>query len=200
MTSDGQNIIYLHAGCPEQGRLSDLWNFDLRNSQWKQLTCAPAPPRGGSSIAHADGKVYRMNGFDGKSEQGGSLDVYDPLSDSWSSITFPADGTSGPGARSVSTLLPVGKNDSTKLVTLFGEGDPSSLGHHGAGKMLYDIWAYSLQTGKWSKVVTTSAASPNARGWFDADVISIGGKDSIVVVGGLGEDNDRIDDVWLLTW
>lgn len=198
MTNDGQDTIYVHAGCPEKGRLSDLWAFTVSTSEWKQLAAAPDPPRGGPSMAFVDGRIYRMNGFDGEHEQGGSIDVYDIAANSWSSIDFLADGVDDPGARSVAALLPVRVNDDTWLVTLLGESDPSNLGHQGAGKMLSDVWAYSLEAGKWSRVTTSSGAVPEGRGWFDADVVNIDGKDGVVVVGGLGESNERLDDAWLL--
>ncbi|CZT14573.1 related to kelch repeat-containing proteins [Ramularia collo-cygni] len=200
LTSDDKDTIYLHAGCPEKGRLADLWSFNLSTSSWKQLATAPGPSRGGASIAFADGKLYRMNGFDGEKEQGGALDVYSPESNSWETTVFPADGKTGPGARSVAALVPVSIQGSTSLVTLFGESDPSSLGHQGAGKMLSDIWAYSIGTGRWSPVLTQDEALPNARGWFDADVVSINGKDRIAVAGGLGESNERLNDLWVLSF
>lgn len=75
--------------------------------------------RGGTSIAWADEKLYRMNGLDGKQEVGGNFDVYDPASNSWSTISFKADGKNGPGARSVAALLSVKVNGSSSLVTLF---------------------------------------------------------------------------------
>lgn len=200
LTSDGKDILYLHAGCPENGRLADLWSFNLSTSEWKQLAKAPGPSRGGSSIAFVDGKLYRMNGFDGETEQGGALDVYSRASNTWETITFPADGKTGPGARSVAALVPVSIKGNTSLVTLFGESDPSSLGHQGAGKMLSDIWAYSIESGVWSPVLTRDKALPDARGWFDADVVSLNGQDSIAVAGGLGESNDRLNDLWVLSF
>lgn len=85
--SNQKDTIYVHAGCPEKGRLSDLWSFNPTTKQWKQLASAPDPSRGGTSITFADGKLYRMNGFDGKTEQGGSIDVYTPETDSWETHT-----------------------------------------------------------------------------------------------------------------
>ncbi|KAM3414094.1 Nitrile-specifier protein 5 [Cercospora zeina] len=199
--SDGKDTIFVHAGCPEKGRLSDLWAFSVSKKEWKQLASAPGPPRGGTSIAWADGRLYRINGFDGTHEVGGALDVYDPAADSWNTISFDPDGEQGPGARSVAALLPVKIDGSTSLVTLFGESDPSSLGHRGAGKMLSDIWAYSLQEGAWSAVnAKSSDGSPDARGWFDADVVTFDGKDSVAVAGGLGESNERLNDLWVLSF
>ena len=141
-----------------------------------------------------------MNGFDGKAEQGEAIDVFDAATNSWSSLTFAADGKNGHGARSVSALLPAQTNGSTSLVTMFGESDPSSLGHQGAGKMLSDVWSYSLKEQTWSQIITPAMQIPQARGWFDADAVTINGRDGIVVIGGLGESNERLDDAWLLSF
>lgn len=197
MTSNGKDSLYVHAGCPASGRLSDLWEFNVGSKVWKQLASAPEPARGGTSIAFSDGKLYRFGGFDGKTEQGGSVDIYNPETDSWSSRTFSPDGKSGPGARSVAAFLPVTIPEKGEvLVSLFGESDPSSLGHQGAGKMLSDVWAYEIETDKWAQL--SFSEGPQGRGWFDADVFQLDGKDAIVVSGGLGEDNERLDDLWVL--
>ncbi|KAJ5151906.1 hypothetical protein N7492_010201 [Penicillium capsulatum] len=192
--SDGVDTIYIHAGCPEKGRLSDLWAFSLARREWTELASAPDPARGGTSIAFVDGKLYRMNGFDGKSEQGGCVDIYSPQTNSWNSFPFTADGKGGPTPRSVSVLLPVVKDGRTYLITLFGERDPSSLGHQGAGKMLGDVWAFDTASQTWS-VIRVDGETPDPRGWFDADVV---GQNTIVVHGGLGESNNRLGDVWKL--
>lgn len=198
ITSNGKDSIYIHAGCPESGRLSDLWSFSIPKKEWKQLASAPDPPRGGTSIAFAEGKIWRTGGFDGKTEQGGAIDVFDPSSNLWSTITFSADGKTGPGARSVAALVPVNiPGRGTVLVSVFGESDPSSLGHQGAGKMLSDAWGYEIQNGKWA-AIDVKGEGPEGRGWFDADIIEVEGKDGVVVSGGLGESNERLDDLWIL--
>jgi hypothetical protein len=197
MSSDGKDTIYLHAGCPEQGRLSDFWAFSILSREWTQLPPALGPPRGGSSIAFADGVVYRMNGFDGKTEQGGCLDLYSPERNVWSSFVYVPDGKSGPTPRSVSSLLPVKISDNTHLVTLFGERDPSSLGHQGAGKMLSDAWAFDSAKQIWKRVDFVGDILPPARGWFAADNIE---EDEILVQGGLGEANERLGDAWSLSF
>jgi Galactose oxidase, central domain len=200
MTNDGENTLYIHAGCPEKGRLSDLWAFDVDAKVWKSLRPAPDPPRGGTSIAHCAGKLYRMNGFDGQKEQGGSLDVYECGENIWSSITFPADGKRGPEARSVCTLLAVKIKGKDALVTAFGEHDPSSLGHAGAGKMLDDVWAYDVSGENWVKL-DIKGERPQPRGWFGADVVKgEDGKDAIVIHGGLAENNSRLGDIWILNF
>ncbi|KAK1060388.1 hypothetical protein LTR12_013157 [Friedmanniomyces endolithicus] len=181
----------------------DLWAYDTHAKTWKELAGAPGTLRGGPSIAFANGKLWRMNGFDGEKEVGGSVDCYDPHSNTWSSNTFVADGKSGPGARSVATLLPVKVGGKTYLVTLFGESDPSSLGHQGAGKMLSDAWAYDIFADKWQQIeieVQGGGPAPAARGWFDAAVMETSSGEAIVVSGGLAEQNERLGDTWLLSF
>lgn len=201
-TSDGKSTLFIHAGCPAKDRLSDLWKFDVSSQTWTQAPDAPAPPRGGTSIAYSGGKLYRMNGFDGKTEQGGSVDIFDVAANTWSTEAFEADGYNGPEPRSVCALLPVRLQKKDKLLTLFGERDPSSLGHAGAGKMLGDVWVYDITENWWTKLEPTgSDGVPEPRGWFGADVVKAeDGNDSIVLHGGLGEDNQRLTDVWLLTF
>ncbi|KAK3904040.1 kelch repeat protein [Staphylotrichum tortipilum] len=199
MASDGSHHIYLHAGCPVKGRLSDLWSFNVESRTWTELPPAPPPARGGTSIAVRGGKLYRMNGFDGTSEQGGAVDVLDLAKREWSTTSFTPDGVHGPEPRSVSSLLAVKVKGREFLVTLFGERDPSALGHAGAGKMLGDVWAFDLGRKEWARVEPKGDAPP-ARGWFGADVV-VGDddeQDSIVVHGGLAEDNSRLGDVWKL--
>lgn len=195
MTTDRRDAIYLHAGCPEQGRLNDLWAFQISTEKWIRLADAPEPGMGGTSITFcADGDtLYRMNGFDGTSEQGGQFNTYNPEKDTWTSQTFPADGVFGPEARSVSALHCLNTGGKTLLVTFFGEHDPSSLGHAGAGKMLGDAWAWDIKGEAWSKL-EQQGGQPAPRGWFASERM---GEDGVVVHGGLAEDNSRLGDVWV---
>jgi N-acetylneuraminic acid mutarotase len=195
LTSDGNNTIYVHAGCPAKGRLSDLWSFQVSKRLWTKLTSAPDPPRGGTSIAFTKGLLFRVHGFDGTTEQGGSLDIYDPYTDRWSMVQYTPDGKSGPIPSSVSCLLPIMVKGRASLVTLFGKLDPSALGHEGAGKMSDYIWKYDIEDKKWSQVRADAGEMPAPRGWFAADAI---GEGRVVVHGGLDEDNGRLGDVWII--
>ncbi|OQN95431.1 hypothetical protein B0A48_18488 [Cryoendolithus antarcticus] len=201
LASNGHDTLYLHAGCPEKGRLSDLWAFQISEKTWTKLRPAPEPGRGGTSIAFAGMLLFRMNGYDGKNELGGALDIYDPAEDSWTSHTWAADGQSGPGPRSVATLLPLQIGGKDFLLTMFGERDPSALGHEGAGKMLDDVWAFDLAGKQWHMVegrgdegLSREEDRPVARGWFAADSLGT----SALVQGGVGETNTRLGDAWLL--
>ncbi|KHN97467.1 Kelch-type beta propeller [Metarhizium album ARSEF 1941] len=197
MASDGAKTIYLHAGCPSQGRLSDLWAFDTASLEWTELPSAPGPARGGTSITFCQGKLYRVGGFDGTSEQGGVVDVYDPAASTWQSISFSPDDIHGPGARSVAALLAVRSEGEPVLVSMFGEGDPSSLGHAGAGKMLHDVWLFHIRDAAWKKMEFEGDV-PSARAWFAADVLQGRDGDAVIVHGGLAADNSRLGDVWRL--
>ena len=165
MASDGRDAIFVHAGCPASGRLADLWCFSVVDKKWTKLADAPPPARGGASLAFGNGRLCRMSGFDGKSEQGFALDVYNPEADIWSTKTWTAE--TGPSPRSVCALLPVQVNNRDFLVTLFGESDPSTAGHMGAGKMLNDVWVYDIVGDEWRRVdagVKGEATGPAARG------------------------------------
>ncbi|KAK5120947.1 hypothetical protein LTR85_005731 [Meristemomyces frigidus] len=181
---------------PGERPTGDLWTFNLTTKEWQERKAAPEPQRGGPSIAFVNDKLYRMGGFDGKTEQGGAVDVYEPETDEWSTVRYDADGETGPGARSVAALLPISIDGEEHLVSMFGESDPSSLGHLGAGMMLGDSWAWSIDGKAWKRI--DASKSPPPRGWFDADVVTIGGKQSIAVAGGLADSNERLSDLWLL--
>lgn len=212
MTTDGRDAIYLHAGCPAKGRLNDLWAFQVSSRKWIRLASAPGPGMGGTSItfcSQGGDRLYRMNGFDGKSEYGGAIDLYHPELDCWSTKSFKADGWPVPEARSVSALLCVKIEGKCYIITAFGEHDPSSLGHSGAGKMLGDVRAWDPAKERWYDV-KHEGGSPAPRGWFAAQTYkgdslaaqkygdaSFAEENSIVVHGGLAEDNSRLGDVWI---
>jgi hypothetical protein len=80
-------------------------------------------------------------------------------------------------------------------VTLFGELDPSALGHEGAGKMSDYIWKYDIEGNEWSQIRVGAGDKPAPRSWFAADAL---GEGKIVVHGGLDEDNTRLGDVWII--
>ncbi|KAJ6785602.1 hypothetical protein PWT90_00474 [Aphanocladium album] len=199
MASDSISKIFLHAGCPESGRLSDLWAFDIESNTWTELPSAPAAARGGASVAYIQGKLYRMNGFDGNAELGGAIDVFDMASETWSTLSYTPNGVQGPEPRSVATLLPVTVHGKVYLVTMFGERDPSALGHAGAGKMLGDAWAWDVEQSRWQKL-DTHDERPEPRGWFDADVSHSEVGDTVILHGGVNEENKRLGDVWRLSF
>lgn len=220
--------LIVHAGCGDAttGRLADVWAFDVAQVKWTRLTDAPGDARGGTALAHLDGKVYRMGGFNGKTELGGGIDVLTlpPLGDGagdkavggrgeWKSVSYPsAPGLSrdpsdadriplstdqGPGARSVTALLPLGSGSGSdsapRLVAIMGEGKPSPTGgHDSAGNFWDDVWVYDPAAQTWTEVDVRNG--PEARGWFAADTY----KEGVVLWGGLNGANERLADGWVL--
>lgn len=81
---------------------------------------------------------------------------------------------------------------------MFGEHDPSTLGHAGAGKFLEDVWAYNIATAEWSEVNISGEEKPVPRGWFAAGAVGGGDGQGVVIQGGLSEGNKRLGDWWLL--
>ena len=148
-----------------------------------------------TSIAYLDGKLYRINGFDGKNEQGFALDIYDVSANIWTTRIWTEND--GPSPRSVSTLLIIRVDGKDMLVTMFGECDPSTLRHQGAGKMLSDVWVYDVAQDQW-KQVDVQGEKPQSRGWFAANALRK--KNQVIVQGGFAEYNTRIGDVWALAF
>lgn len=48
-----QEKLYVHAGCPDTGRLSTLHAFDVQKRIWETLASAPEPGRGGTCLVPA---------------------------------------------------------------------------------------------------------------------------------------------------
>lgn len=159
---EAHGTIFIHAGCPASGRVSDVWAFDIASRIWSPYPDAPGPARGGTCLTFAKNRLYRYGGFDGKSELGGQIDYLDllvatfddqsgkgelalsPRTGRWETITFPADG-SAPGDRSVAGLQPINTGQGRSYLLLFlGERDPSSSGHDAAGKFWSDVWSFQL--------------------------------------------------------
>ncbi len=149
-----------------------------------------------------------------------------PKTGEWESIEFRA-GSSAPGNRSVAGLQPVNTGQGRSFLLLFlGERDPSSKGHEAAGKFWDDVWSYQLQpegkteasikdatrqligkgTGEssWVKVEIPEStksggeqAHPGPRGWFASASAQDVDAESIVLWGGIGENNERLGDCGL---
>ena len=169
---------------------------------------------------------FVVNTFDDKGGKG-ELAVT-PLSGQWESLE-PHPEASWPGKRSVSGLHPVTTGQGRHYLLLFlGEKDPSSAGHEAAGRFWDDIWSFQLRPegwtaasfkdatrllvgaktneGNWARVdvpegsmTAGSHTHPGSRGWF----ASSPGQDldprSVVLWGGVMENNMRAPDGWILT-
>ncbi|UZJ55577.1 hypothetical protein CBS101457_004897 [Exobasidium rhododendri] len=213
------DTLYVHAGCPAKGRVSDLNAFDITTQAWSSAPSAPEPGRGGTVLAAIrsphdpnDQALVRWGDFCGH-ELGGPLDVFDPVTQRWTSYETKMEGSSSePAKRSVHGLVPyygthrTSTAQGTKEVVAImfmgeGVGAPAELGHDGAGKFLSDIYAllHHQNTYSWLPL-EASGVCPEPRGWFAFDSApSMRGKGTdIVLHGGLHETNERLHDAWIL--
>jgi len=136
------------------------------------------------------------------------------------------DGTeharTGPTNRSVAGFVPVSTGaERDYLLMICGEGQASTAGHAAAGKFLDDIWSFKPKfdtsssmagrqsaqgtfkeveyhvTGSSSSAISGKQEKPlGRRGWFAASEYD---EEHVVVWGGIGEDNERLGDGWLIT-
>ena len=169
--------------------MSTLHVYSVSENSWTELQNAPGSPRGGTSLVSIGSVLLRFGGFSGQ-ELGGSVDVFHPSTNTWSSRKF----THGPGDRSVLTLLAHPVFPATKAVVLFGEKSPSSDGHNAAGTFWSDIWIYDYEVDQWeqAELENVHVLTDGGIGW------SAGASDGkhFFIWGGLNENNERIGFGW----
>ncbi|KAH7102715.1 hypothetical protein BKA62DRAFT_617090 [Auriculariales sp. MPI-PUGE-AT-0066] len=210
--------LYIHAGCPTKGRLSDLWSFDSSSSSWTRKADAPGDGRGGTALAVArvevDGQqeeaLLRWGGFAGyQLGAGNELDIYLPSKNEWTTVQ-PSTPDGCPGPRSVHGFAGVNlqgsDDDADNLIAVMflGERETSVHGHAGAGTFWDDIWGLFQQRGSflWRKL-EVSGKAPSPRGWFAyASVDSSPDERNkiarILLHGGLLSDNKRSGESYVL--
>lgn len=132
-----------------------------------------------------------------------------------------------PAARSVASLQAITMGGGREyLVLCMGEHGPSSDGHASAGTFFDDVWTFQVPPqgmsaasltaavfqavgrktgeGKWTRLMTgpyddeVDDSVPSARGWLASAPLTDLEESGIIIWGGLGEDNKRIDDGWIL--
>ncbi|KAI0715002.1 galactose oxidase [Earliella scabrosa] len=210
--------IYVHAGCPETGRLSTLHAFDVKGLRWKTLAPAPDPGRGGTAliatkVAGEKDVLLRYGGFCGHElPAAGEVDIYVVSVDRWATVQPTADPIHGtPGARSVHGFTPfqspLPELANAVAVVYHGERDASSQGHAGAGTFWDDVWLLSKEPGDdllagwaWQRLdVIGDDHLPEGRGWFPpVSWVDSNGETKVVMFGGLLSDNTRSDELWEL--
>lgn len=160
--SDDHGTVFIHGGCLAEGRVADVWAFDIASTTWSRFPDYPGPPCGGPCLTLTRSRLYRYGGFDGKQELGGPMHflrltrstfndkggkgelAVAPLTGNWESVEPPPD-TPIPGNRSVAGFQPVTTGQGRQYLLLFlGERDPSSSGHVAAGQFWDDVWSFQL--------------------------------------------------------
>ncbi len=182
MTSDGKDNLFVFGGCPEKGRLADLWQYTVSTQSWKQLPSMPDVGRGGAGMTFSRDKLIVFGGFCGHELD--QLWTFDVMTETWMCIerTEP-----WPKARSVFAMGDLSSN----IIVAGGEGSPSDIGHDGAGSFFSDIWHLD-QSFKWTRL---DNALDVPRGWLASCVSN----DIMYMSGGLDANNQRLGDFWALS-
>jgi hypothetical protein len=151
--------------------------------------------------------IHSRSGFAGRElGEDNALDIYTISSDTWSTVQPRPDPNNGiPGPRSVHGFVGLSNAHTPALAILFyGELEPSSTGHAGAGKFWDDIWVLASdpdhESGvSWFRIDSYSGLKPESCGWFpSASWVDSKDKSVIVLHGGLLSSNQRSIETYLL--
>lgn len=208
--------------CTSKDRLFRFGGFDGKTELGGQLdfihldvepVSAGAPKKGDVSIAVHRGWQTIAQGK--PASVGEAAQAIDVAEQEW------------PGNRSVLGLEAVTTGGGREyLILTMGEHDPSTEGHAAAGKFRDDVWVFQVPPtgmstasvrdamwsaigrktgeGRWTKVNMSpydddnSDEMPAARGWLATSPINELEGTGILILGGLGEDNTRLGDGWIL--
>ncbi|XP_023642367.1 nitrile-specifier protein 5 [Capsella rubella] len=195
ITADSQNV-YVFGGCGVEGRLNDLWAYNVVDQKWIKF---PSPGeacrgRGGPGLAVVQGKIWVVYGFAG--EEADDVHCFDIAKGEWKEVETKGEK---PSPRSVFSTAVVGK----QILISGGEIDPSDLGHMGAGCFTADAYGLDTETLEWRKwddgVGSETEEHPGPRGWCAFAAGSRDGKEGLLVYGGNSPSNDRLDDIFFFT-
>ncbi|XP_011623227.1 nitrile-specifier protein 5 [Amborella trichopoda] len=183
--SDDQHV-YIFGGCGVDGRLSDLWAYEVDSDKWVKFK-QPShvlKGRGGPGLAVSMGKVWVIYGFSG--EELDDVHFYDLEAQEWGHVETKGEK---PSPRSVFATVGFGNH----ILIYGGEVDPSDLGHLGAGAFTGDMYSLNTETLTWHKWETSGDHHPGPRGW---SAFSSAGE-GMLVYGGNSPSNARLDDIFL---
>ena len=195
----GDSSMYIFGGCAADGRLADLWRFDVRTGAWEELARHPTMlGRGGAGlVATCDGKqLFVIGGFTG--QENGEVYRYDVAQNTWEEIQVAQpDGGSGNAIKfTPRSVFGVGCSRDDHILVFGGEVDPSDQGHAGAG--MFDDTLFSLDTRsgcrKWD--VVSQDNSPCPRGWAS----SCSSENGLVLHGGIDVNNNRLGDLYVFDY
>jgi len=95
-------------------------------------------------------------------------------------------------------FLPHPSYPTTKAVLNFGEKSPSSDGHNAAGTFWNDIWVYNYENDLWEQVniENENVLNYGGLGWSAGTIDFQDSEKTIIIWGGLNENNERICSGW----
>lgn len=188
---EGRKQVFTFGGCGENGRLNDLWCFDIATSKWTKLPPPPPEitltPRGGPGLVALNNYIWVLFGFCG--HELADIHRFDLSKQVWEQVHCQGETPTG---RSVFGTATIGSN----ILLYGGEVDPSDQGHMGAGAFSSELLALDTELQTWSRVVAAVGDKhPGARGWYAAASFD----NSMLVYGGNSDSNDRLDDIFILS-
>jgi len=198
----GNDTLYIFGGCGNDGRLADLWRYDVRSGMWDELCPSTMAGRGGAGlVAVSDTELYVVGGFTGA--ESGDIYRFDIAKNQWEALEIKQPPEDKAHGRSFTPRSVFGKAThaspsccahSGHVIIFGGEVDPSDQGHAGAG--LFDNTTFCLDTKAraWDVLTGDTAAGPSPRGW----AASCGCDQGILVHGGIDATNTRLDDFFIL--
>jgi len=131
----------------------DLYIYDPAANTWTRGADAPVPIYGASTVVTPDGKLYVLSGHGIAPHSNPPVRVYDPASDSWSSIT-PVGAAPDAPRLLASAALSGGK------AYLFGGQHEDTL------QIFNDTWEFDFTTNTWTQqadmpiALVSAAAAP----------------------------------------
>jgi hypothetical protein len=202
MVCVGDNL-YVFGGCGANGRLADMYIFDLTTQTWNNCGASQhLRGRGGANLIPFDSGRYLgvVAGFAGEETNDGHL--FHIEQGKWCVDSLTADLVE---LRPRSVCLS-GSFPSVGLSIVFGgEVDPSAKGHEGAGSFDASIVLLDEKSGKYIETISATVDCgiwPESRGWSDGTAMDDGnGNGKLFFFGGLSGDDanpKRLEDLWLL--
>jgi len=201
----GGNSFYIFGGCGNEGRLADLWRYDVRSGAWEELAHSGMLGRGGAGFAAtSETELYVIGGFTGK--EIGQVYRFDVKQNTWEELQIEQPNNTkfrftprsvfaraSHGSLSVAGSCAQSCSHNGHIIVFGGEVDPSDMGHAGAG--LFDNTCFCLDTKLKSwHVIEDIQHQPCPRGW----AASCQCEEGLIIHGGIDVHNARLDDLYML--
>ena len=175
--------LFVFAGCGEEGRYNNLWQYDSSNKQWRQLP-TPDPqqlaPRGGCALVYLNNALWVYGGYCGR--ELGDIASFDLVTETWTYLTQ--------AHISPRSVFAFGSLEG-ELIGHGGEQNPSELGHAGAGEFADDVVLIRVKKENGDSVETKRIEFDEPlggrRGWHAGATI----KHTFYVFGGNTSENVR---------
>ncbi|CAN8265741.1 unnamed protein product [Cochlearia groenlandica] len=190
MACDGRKV-YVFGGVTAKGRVNTLHAYDFVDKKWVEYAAAgeACKGRGAPGLVVLNGKIWVLFGFNG--DELDDMHCFDLASGEWTVV----EGATGdlPPGRSVFSTVSFGKY----IVIYGGEEEPHELMHMGAGKFSGEVYKFDTETLVWEKIIDEEEEEkkPSPRGWCSFAVAVKDGKEGLLVHGGNGPTNERLDDL-----